>query len=311
MEYALQDLVLLFFVYAFLGWCAEVCFAALRSGGFVNRGFLNGPVCPIYGVGMVIVILCLTPVQDSLVALFCGAFLLTTVLEFLTGLALEKLFHLKWWDYSQRPFNLKGYVCLEFSILWGIAGTVIMKLIHPPIYRLVALLPDGVAWAIGIVLLAVLAVDLAATVAEVRHLQKRLERIETLAANIHDLSAMAEGLYNGVQVALEKSKQAQQEMEEKQAAQQAAHEARRVKFEAMLAERKIQWAESAEERRLQAQQIKEELESQLKTILENQRFQERRLLRAFPRMRTPKTPQALEQLRETLQNRKQSKRTKE
>jgi uncharacterized membrane protein len=319
MHYPLHDLVLLFFIYGFLGWCAEVCYAALRSGGFVNRGFLNGPICPIYGVGMVIVILCLTPIQGSLLGLFLGSMVLTTVLEFLTGLALEKLFHLKWWDYSSRPLNLRGYVCLEFSILWGIGGTVIMKLIHPPIYKLVALLPTWVAWTIGGVLLAVLAADLAATLAQIRQLQKRLERIEALAGNIHSLSdALAERLYDGVQVALEKSQPLQQELEERQAAleekkaelaeaaeeRQLAREAKRARLEALLADRKLQLAEGAEERRMQVQRLKEELEAQLKTALESPRLHERRLLRAFPGMRTPRTPQALEQLREALRKRR-------
>ena len=100
-----------FFAYAFLGWCMEVSFAALTSGRFVNRGFLNGPVCPIYGCGAVIVLFCLEPLKDHLFWLFVGSVILTSALEWLTGFVLEKIFHERWWDYSDMPFNLGGYIC--------------------------------------------------------------------------------------------------------------------------------------------------------------------------------------------------------
>ena len=100
----------IFIIYAFLGWCSEVAFAAVNKGKFVNRGFLNGPVCPIYGVGMLIVVLCLWSLRDRPLLLFLGSALLTTALEFVTGFVLERFFHDKWWDYSDMPFNIKGAV---------------------------------------------------------------------------------------------------------------------------------------------------------------------------------------------------------
>ena len=133
------ELVWIFIIYAFLGWCTEVSYAALDRGIFVNRGFLNGPYCPIYGFGVVIVVTILTPLQDNLLLLFFGSFLLTSVLEYITGFLLEKVFHDRWWDYSNKPFNIHGYVCLKFSIYWGLACTFIMKVIHPIIYR-------GITW---------------------------------------------------------------------------------------------------------------------------------------------------------------------
>ena len=85
-----------FFIYAFLGWCTEVSFFAVKKGKFVNRGFLNGPVCPVYGFGLVAVIAALTPLKDNLLLLFLGSVLITSALEFLTGWALEKIFHTRW-----------------------------------------------------------------------------------------------------------------------------------------------------------------------------------------------------------------------
>ena len=143
--------VWLFIIYAFLGWCSEVAFAAVNKGKFVNRGFLNGPVCPIYGVGMLIVVLCLWNLRDRPLLLFLGSALLTTALEFVTGFVLERFFHDKWWDYSDMPFNIKGYVCLKFTILWGLAASFIIGAIHRFIYMLIEKTP----FVLGVILLAV------------------------------------------------------------------------------------------------------------------------------------------------------------
>lgn len=143
--------VWIFIIYAFLGWCSEVAFAAVNKGKFVNRGFLNGPVCPIYGVGMLIVVLCLWSLRDRPLLLFLGSALLTTALEFVTGFVLERFFHDKWWDYSDMPFNIKGYVCLKFTILWGLAASFIIGAIHRFIYMLIEKTP----FVLGAILLAV------------------------------------------------------------------------------------------------------------------------------------------------------------
>ena len=120
--FSVYQLLWYFFIYAVLGWCVEVIFCTATTGQWVNRGFLNGPLCPIYGFGMVIVLLCLTPLQGSLPLLFLGSFLLTSALELVTGFVLKKAFHTTWWDYSDQPFNLGGYVCLGFSLAWGLGA---------------------------------------------------------------------------------------------------------------------------------------------------------------------------------------------
>ena len=137
MPVSFYEVAWIFVIYAFLGWCTEVAYAALDTGKFVNRGFLNGPVCPVYGCGVLVVIVVLTPLKENFLILFAGSFLLTSIIEFITGFLLEKLFHNQWWDYSNEHFNICGYVCLKFSILWGIACTLIMDVIHPSIYKVI------------------------------------------------------------------------------------------------------------------------------------------------------------------------------
>ena len=112
----LYEVFAYFFLYSFLGWVTEVAFHAVTQGKFVNRGFLNGPVCPIYGTGMVAVLLILGEYVSRPWAVFLVGVALPTAIELVTGWVLERFFHNKWWDYSSRRFNLKGYICLEFSI---------------------------------------------------------------------------------------------------------------------------------------------------------------------------------------------------
>ena len=137
----LVDYIWYFFIYAVLGWCAEVIFAAVNTGKFVNRGFLNGPLCPMYGVGVAVIVFCLSPLEDNVWLTFLAAVVLTSGLEWITGFVLEKLFHQRWWDYSGLPFNIGGYICLKFSLAWGLACLLILKVIHPGIAALVHHIP--------------------------------------------------------------------------------------------------------------------------------------------------------------------------
>jgi uncharacterized membrane protein len=133
----------LFFVYGFLGWCVEVVYATLHEGKFINRGFLTGPICPIYGVGLVSVLQLLTRFKENIVVLFLGSILLTTTLELITGYVLEKVFHQKWWDYSMEPFNFRGYISAKFSLQWGIACVFVVKVIHPLIEKVLFEIPES------------------------------------------------------------------------------------------------------------------------------------------------------------------------
>lgn len=166
--------VWIFLIYAFLGWCAEVAFAAVHKGIFINRGFLNGPVCPIYGVGMLVVATLLWGLRSNLILLFLGSAGLTTVLEYATGWILEKFFHDKWWDYSDKPFNVKGYICLEFTILWGLAAAFIVGAVHPFVFILIKKTPFVLGVILMAVFLAAFVTDLVITVTALAKLPKKL-----------------------------------------------------------------------------------------------------------------------------------------
>ena len=133
MSFDFYYVALLFFIYSFLGWCVEVAFVAITARRVENRGFLNGPVCPIYGCGMLGVLAALTPYRDNFILLFIGGFIICTAVELFGGWVLDKIFHMRWWDYTKNKFNIGGYVCLRFSIMWGLGVVAVMKLVHPPI----------------------------------------------------------------------------------------------------------------------------------------------------------------------------------
>lgn len=178
----------IFLIYAFLGWCVEVVFQAASHGRFINRGFLNGPVCPIYGFGVLAVIVCLTPLKHSFVLLFIGSVILTSALEFITGFVLERFFRDKWWDYSGEPFNLMGYICLRFSLLWGIACVIVVDVIHPLIMRAVGLLPHIPGIVLLCIFSAAILTDTAVSVAAAIKMRRRLIRMEELAGKLHTIS---------------------------------------------------------------------------------------------------------------------------
>ncbi len=188
-----------FFIYAVLGWCAEVAYAAVSTGRFVNRGFLDGPYCPVYGCGVVLVLVILSPVSEHFIPLFIGAVLLTTALEFLAGFCLERIFHEKWWDYSEFPFNIKGYVCPKFSLMWGVACVLVVRVIHPAVEKLVGLLPRSAGIVCICVVYVLLLADLLGTVIRLARLRSTLRSVERINEELHRLSdAMGEKISDSV-----------------------------------------------------------------------------------------------------------------
>ena len=133
---------LLFFFYCFCGWVWESCYVSAKQRQWVNRGFLHGPLLPIYGSGAIIILFVTLPVADNLWLVYVLGMLAATLLEYVVGAVMEQLFKVRYWDYTKQPCNLHGYICLTSSIAWGFFSILLVRFIHPPIDRLLHKLPD-------------------------------------------------------------------------------------------------------------------------------------------------------------------------
>jgi uncharacterized membrane protein len=287
MPISLYEAIWIFLIYAFLGWVCEVAFAAFRSHSFVNRGFLNGPLCPVYGFGVLAVIVILYPLRHNFFLLFFGSFVLVSAIEFFTGFLLEKLFHNKWWDYSERKFNIRGYICPLFSLLWGLGCTLVLKVFHPIVYRGIRLLPQLPGAIALIILCLVSAVDLAITVANILRFNERLQLLDEIAGKIKVISdEIGENIYEGVAVAVEKGGELKENIYEGVTVAVEKGEELRESFDIKAAEIKNALLEKKAERLKLQQQYN-------RLLSENVSFGMKRIMRAFPRMKSNAYQEAL------------------
>ena len=265
--------ILYFFVYGFLGWCTEVIFAAFKQHRFVNGGFLNGPICPIYGVGVTLVIACLEAFQSNLLLLYISSVILVTVLEGVTGWAMDKLFHNKWWDYSKLPFNIGGYVCLLFSLIWGVACVFIVYFVHPLIHQVLSLIPHTA----GIALIAILGIallsDMIVTTSAIVKFNQYLELLKHITDELHAISnQIGAELYQNVMHVLDMQESSRQKLDD-------------VKLEV------------SEEIRMQIVELK----TRAQNLGEKVPKPARRLLKAFPKLESRNYKAQLELFRQKLE----------
>lgn len=171
------SVILYFIIYSFLGWCCETVYCSILQKKFVNRGFLYGPLCPIYGCGALLVLYLLRDVQTSILPLFLSGMVVTTILEYLTSVLLEKLFHMKWWDYSAMPFNINGRVCLLNSCEFGALSVFVVMVLHPAVTRLVGRIPGPVQLLLAGLLSAAILTDTIYTVHGILILKGKLDDI--------------------------------------------------------------------------------------------------------------------------------------
>lgn len=150
---------LLFIIYSFVGWVMEVIVFFFLEKKFINRGFLIGPYCPIYGVCSILMVLTFSKYTQVPFALFIMAAVLCTVVEYLTSYVMEKLFNTRWWDYSDLAFNVNGRVCLKNSVLFGLLGCVLIYFANPFLSTLLSQMPENVLNAVSLALLALFVAD--------------------------------------------------------------------------------------------------------------------------------------------------------
>jgi len=180
--FILSKYFLWFIAYSFLGWVYESAICSISERSLVNRGFLNGPLCPVYGFGALASIFILDMRTDNLIILFFAGMLIACTIEYITAVLLEKLFDAKWWDYSNYRFNIQGRVCLLGAVVFGVLAVLLIKYIHPFAGGLIGQLPAWWQIVLSIVIFIFLMLDLYITVRHLLVLNSRLKKMQ-LAIN--------------------------------------------------------------------------------------------------------------------------------
>lgn len=235
-SYHITQWLLFFFIYSFIGWVWESCYVSVRKRHWVNRGFMHGPMLPIYGSGALTVLVSTLGVRDSIPLIFLCGMLGATLLEYVTGAVMERLFRVRYWDYSNQKLNLHGYICISSSLCWGCFSVLLVRVIHRPIEDVVLGLPLIVVDVAAFVLTAVASVDLTQSFNEAMDLKRILVYLEESKKQL------------GTQLEEGKEKLAAQ-LEEGRERLGAQLEEGRERLEAQLEERKEQLEARLEERR--------------------------------------------------------------
>lgn len=199
---SLSQYFLMFIIYAMFGWLIEIINGWIRDHKFVNRGFLVGPYCPIYGVGAVAITLFLNQYHDKPITLFVMAVVLCAVLEYITSYLMEKLFKARWWDYSKRKYNINGRICLETMIPFGLLGCFIIYVSNPLVYKLFALCSPSITNIIAVILLVLFLIDFTISMHIITSFRKSAitffskDNTEEISRMVKDTLDNARGLIN-------------------------------------------------------------------------------------------------------------------
>ena len=314
-SYSAAQWLLVFYLYCVLGWCFESTVVSVEQRRWVNRGFLRGPMLPIYGFGAVILLHVSLPLQGHPVWSYLACMTAATVFEYIVGVVMEKLFKVKYWDYSKQRFQFQGYICLRSSLCWGFLGLILTGVIHPPINALVVGLPF-----IGLIIIDVLfsaafvsdvvvsvrsALDLAKVLVELDRLREqgaelRKQLSETALVELTNLSYKVEEAHGEFTERMDEAKaQLAERMDE---AREKVDDAR----EQLAAAREM----TAEERRAQTAEAREQLQAKLAEL--QRRFDERAaalgrtrksLLHGNPTARSERYGEVLERLKKRIDTR--------
>lgn len=187
-HYKIFQWLFFFYMYCFLGWCFESAWVSLKSKKLVNRGFMRGPFLPLYGSGATMMLVVSMPFRDNVLLTYLAGVIGATALEYITGVTMEVLFNVRYWDYSDRPFNFQGHICLRSSIAWGFLTILMTRVIHRSIEQLVLAIPGkGLAYATELLTIYIVidftlsfkaALDLRDILAKMQKLKEEMERMQ-------------------------------------------------------------------------------------------------------------------------------------
>lgn len=322
-EYGWYQWLAFFYIYCFFGWIFESTYVSVKKGHFVNRGFLRLPMLPIYGTGAVMMLWVSLPVRDSLLLVYTSGAIAATILEYVTGWGMERLFKVKYWDYSNQRFQLNGYICLSSTIAWGFLTVLLTEILHPPIARYVLGIPLGVLLVCvgGITVLFVL--DAVRSVKEALDLAKVLDAMTNMRAELDDLQVQMALLKAEMQQRAAESRdesllrlellKSQAEARTAALRKEASARTAALKDEAAArttaaaeaaASRLDAWKNSAEERAAALSRRLEEVDEKRQNLAGRMNFYRKGLLRGNPSASSARFAEALKELREMAEKRR-------
>lgn len=209
--YSLVQWFLFFYIYCFLGWVWESSYVSIKQKRWVNRGFMHGPFLPIYGSGAIMVLIVTLPVKDNMFLVFLLGMIGATLLEYVTGALMESMFHVRYWDYSQKPFNLNGHICLVSSLAWGGFSILMTLFLHQPIEAFVLMLPKSFVEFVTLALSIGIAIDLTQSFNEAMDLK---EMLSNMTENSEEIKKMKKRLDVIMAVIDEETKELREKAEE-------------------------------------------------------------------------------------------------
>lgn len=177
-QYTIIQWLFFFYFYCFFGWCFESTYVSLKNRKLTNRGFMRGPFLPIYGSGAIMMLVVSGPFQDNIFFTYLAGCVGATVLEYVTGVVMEALFQVRYWDYSNQKFNFQGHICLGSSLAWGLLTIVMTEFVHVPVERLVLSVPSQLLTVVTLALTVIIVADFALSFKAAIDLRNILAKME-------------------------------------------------------------------------------------------------------------------------------------
>lgn len=268
-SYQLTQWILFFFIYSFVGWCWESCYVSVRKHRWINRGFLHGPMLPIYGSGALVILISTIGVRENPWLIFLFGMLAATVLEYITGAVMERMFHVRYWDYSRQKLNLNGYICVSSSLCWGVFSVLLVRIVHIPVERAVLDIPMFITDSAAFVLTVTASVDLTQSFNEAMDLKQVLAQLEESRERIRKLQERIKTVSEEVledyrqhsdEFVTEYRQRSEKILEDYRRCAEALEEKQRSRREAYL-----EWiGMKREQKRLQLEELAERAETLLK-----------------------------------------------
>lgn len=194
-QYSIIQWLFFFYFYCFAGWCIESTHVSIRTRKLTNRGFMRGPFLPLYGSGAIMMLVVSMPFRDSIVLTYLAGCAGATILEYITGVTMEALFKVRYWDYSNQKFNFQGHICLGTTLAWGLLTILMTEIVHVPVEKLMLSIPDQVLTVVTIVLTVVIAVDFALSFKAAIDLRDILIRMEQVKQELVHIQKSLDAIF--------------------------------------------------------------------------------------------------------------------